>query len=434
MTSPAAATTTDEPVPPVHLSWPWRLASVVLVLALAWLVRFLERGLPPALPDLTWLKSVEFPVYAILIGLAVGALLGALGLRERLRWAFRTELFIKTGLVLLGASIDLAAIARAAVPSILQSVLLISSVFLATWWLAGKLGLDDRLRALLAAALSICGVSAAIAAAGAVHAKKEQLAYVASLVIVFAIPMIFIQPWIATQLGLSQVVAGAWIGGNIDTTAAVTAAGSIVGDDALKMATIVKSTQNAMMGFVAVLLTFYFVTRVERQPGTSISLRTIWTRFPKFILGFIAASAIATWYINTAADPKAAADIVKVAGQRPAGLVLHPGLRVHRAGAAGHVPARGGRPARHRVRGGLGAQPGARPGPRVGDLQRLRAVGRCSGGVRPSGRGSPAASARTSARPRPARSARWRASGCGTGSRRPCGPSTARRRSPRPPG
>jgi uncharacterized integral membrane protein (TIGR00698 family) len=314
VTSATATTTLDEPAPAVDFSWPWRIASIALVLALSWLVRLLERGLPPALPNLTWLKSVEFPVYAILIGLAVGALLGALGLRERLRWAFRTELFIKTGLVLLGASIDLAAIARAAVPSIVQSLLLISSVFLATWWLAGKLGLDDRLRALLAAALSICGVSAAIAAAGAVHAKKEQLAYVASLVIVFAIPMIFIQPWIATQLNLSQVVAGAWIGGNIDTTAAVTAAGSIVGDDALKMAAIVKSTQNAMMGFVAVLLTFWFVTRVERLPGVSISWRTIWTRFPKFILGFIAASALATWYINTAADPKAAADIVKVAG------------------------------------------------------------------------------------------------------------------------
>jgi uncharacterized membrane protein YadS len=270
VTSATATTTLDEPAPAVDFSWPWRIASIALVLALSWLVRLLERGLPPALPNLTWLKSVEFPVYAILIGLAVGALLGALGLRERLRWAFRTELFIKTGLVLLGASIDLAAIARAAVPSIVQSLLLISSVFLATWWIA----------------------------AGAVHAKKEQLAYVASLVIVFAIPMIFIQPWIATQLNLSQVVAGAWIGGNIDTTAAVTAAGSIVGDDALKMAAIVKSTQNAMMGFVAV----------------SISWRTIWTRFPKFILGFIAASALATWYINTAADPKAAADIVKVAG------------------------------------------------------------------------------------------------------------------------
>lgn len=294
-------------------TWLWRGASILLVLALAWVVRVLERDLPTVFPDVTWLKSVEFPVYAIILGLAVGAALGALGVRERLAWAFRTELFIKTGLVLLGASINLAIIAQAALPAIAQSVVLITTVFLVTWFLAGWLGIEDKLRALLAAGVSICGVSAAIAAAGAVEAKREQLAYVASLVILFALPSIFIQPWLVTQLGLSQPVAGAWIGGNIDTTAAVTAAGSIVGDDALKIAAIVKQTQNALMGVVAFLLTVYFVYRVERQPGASVGLGTLWTRFPKFILGFVAASAIATWFIN-ASGVEGASDIVKVAG------------------------------------------------------------------------------------------------------------------------
>jgi len=217
-----------------------------------------------------------------------------------MRGAFRTEFFIKTGLVLLGASINLDVILKAAGPAILQAVLLISMIFLFTWWLGGLFGLDARLRALLSAAVSICGVSAAIAAAGAVHAKKEQLAYAASLVVIFAIPMIFIQPWLASVLGLPDVVAGAWIGGNIDTTAAVTAAGSIVGEDALQVAAIVKSTQNALMGVVAVLLTLYFVMRVEKsadapRPG----LGEIWRRFPKFVLGFIAASVIATWWLTT---------------------------------------------------------------------------------------------------------------------------------------
>jgi uncharacterized integral membrane protein (TIGR00698 family) len=297
------------------LDWWFRAAlSLVIVLALAWLTRYLEATVPTWLPDQEWVKSIEFPVYAILVGLAAGAVLARLGLRERLNMAFRTEFFIKTGLVLLGASINLAVIARAAGPAIAQSAILITCVFLATWFLAGLLGLDQKLRALLAAGVSICGVSAAIAAAGAVAARKEQLAYVASLVIVFALPSIFIQPWLSQQLGLSQSVAGAWIGGNIDTTAAVAAAGSIVGDDALRIATIVKTTQNALMGVVAFVLAAYWVYRVEKTPGASVHLSTLWTRFPKFILGFVAASAIATWYINTAVDAKAAADIVKVAG------------------------------------------------------------------------------------------------------------------------
>jgi uncharacterized integral membrane protein (TIGR00698 family) len=292
----------------------WIAGSLVLLLVLGGLVRFLDTNVPTWLKGVSWIKSVEFPVYAILVGLAAGAVLGALGLRTRLNAAFRTEFLIKTGLVLLGASINLAVIARAAGPAIIQSVILISTVFLVSWWVSGRLGLDPKLRALLSAAVSICGVSAAIAAAGAVSARREQLAYVASLVIIFALPSIFIQPWLAAQLGLNQVVAGAWIGGNIDTTAAVTAAGSIVGDQALQIAAIVKQTQNALMGVVAVILTAWFVYRIERVPGATVGLGAIWQRFPKFILGFIAASALATLYINSAGDPKAAGDGVAVAG------------------------------------------------------------------------------------------------------------------------
>jgi uncharacterized membrane protein YadS len=292
----------------------WVLASIVVVFGLAAVVRFLDANVSTWFPSATWLKSVEFPVYAIAVGLAAGAVIAGLGLRWQLGFAVRTEFFIKTGLVLLGASINLNVIARAAGPAVLQSVILIATVFLATWLLAGVVGLDLKLRAVLAAAVSICGVSAAIAAAGAVAARKEQLAYVASLVILFALPSIFIQPWLAHELGLSQVVAGAWIGGNIDTTAAVTAAGSIVGEDALAVAAIVKQTQNALMGVVAFLLTIYFVYRVERTPGATIGLGTLWRRFPKFILGFMAASAVGTWYAANASDPTAAAGVLKIAG------------------------------------------------------------------------------------------------------------------------
>ncbi len=288
--------------------------SIVIVVGLAALVHFLDVNVPTWFPQATWVGSIEFPVYAIVIGLVAGAVLGAFGVREALSAAFRTEFFIKVGLVLLGASINLAVIARAAGPSIVQAIVLISTVFLVTWWFAGRLGLDDKLRAVIAAAVSICGVSAAIAAAGAVEAKREQLAYVASVVIMFALPLIFIEPWLVQVLGLPAPVAGAWIGGNIDTTAAVTAAGSIVGDQALAIAAIVKSTQNAMMGFVAVGLTAWFVYRIERKPGATVGLGALWARFPKFIIGFVIASAAATWFINTAVDPKAAGAMVKVAG------------------------------------------------------------------------------------------------------------------------
>ncbi|WP_254876888.1 putative sulfate exporter family transporter [Verrucosispora sp. NA02020] len=295
--------------------WAWTAVGLLVVLVLAVLTRYLEQNVP------TWVEgtavedvagAIEYPVYAILLGLLGNAVVTLTGWRDRIAAAFRTEFFIKTGLVLLGASINLAVIASAAGPAIAQALLLISGVFLFTWWLAGRLGLDDKLRALLASAVSICGVSAAIAAAGAVRARREQLAYTASLVIVFALPSIFLLPWLADVLGLESAVAGAWIGGNIDTTAAVTAAGALAGDEALQIASIVKVTQNALMGVVAVALTAYFALHVERRAGAARpGLGELWRRFPKFVLGFVAASVIATWYLDVAgADGKATIAIV----------------------------------------------------------------------------------------------------------------------------
>lgn len=292
------------------------VAGVAVVLVLGALTRYFETHVPRWAADTPFkrvAKSIEYPVYAIALGLIGNLVLTRLALRERLSAGFRTEFFIKTGVVLLGASINLKILVTAAGPSILQALLLITAVFGFTWWLGGRLGLDDKLRAMLSSAVSICGVSAAIAAAGAVQARREQIAYAASLVIVFALPSIFLLPWLAEALGLPDAVAGAWIGGNIDTTAAVAAAGAIAGEQALQIATIVKTTQNTLIGVVAIALTAYFTLRVERTPGAvRPSARQFWERFPKFVLGFIAASVIGTLYLQAVDKKSGAAHIAIV--------------------------------------------------------------------------------------------------------------------------
>ncbi len=305
------------------------LAGVAVVVALAALSRFLEQTVPAAAKGTAFAgvaAAIEFPVYAILLGLLGNVVLTRLKVRDRLAGGFRTEFFIKTGLVLLGASINFAVILTAAGPAVLQALVLISVVFGFTWWLGGRLGLDDRLRALLSSAVSICGISAAIAAAGAVQAKREQLAYTASLVVVFALPSIFLLPAAANGLGLSQPVAGAWIGGNIDTTAAVSAAGALAGEQALQLATIVKTTQNALLGVVAVALTAYFAVRVERSAESTTSARPsaaqLWERFPKFVLGFLAASVIGTLYVAAVGAAAAKPVIATVNDLRTLFLIL----------------------------------------------------------------------------------------------------------------
>ncbi|WP_281690489.1 YeiH family protein [Pseudonocardia thermophila] len=304
----------------------WAIGGVAVVIAIGALVRLLEQGLPAwtegtAFGDVA--AAIEYPVYAIVLGLIGNVVLTQLGVRDRLAGGFRTEFFIKTGLVLLGASINFSVIVSAAGPAIVQALLLISIVFGFTWWLGGRLGLDDRLRALLSTAVSICGVSAAIAAAGAVQAKKEQLAYTASMVVLFALPSIFLLPLAVDALGLAQPVAGAWIGGNIDTTAAVSAAGALVGEEALQIATIVKTTQNALLGVVAVALTAWFALRVERRADIGRGRgRELWERFPKFVLGFLAASIIATVFTAVVGSAAAKPLISSVNDLRTIFLIL----------------------------------------------------------------------------------------------------------------
>lgn len=244
-------------------------------------------------------QVLEYPLWAAGAGLLVGILLTATGVRSKLDGAFRTEFFLKTGLVLMGATINFAAILSFGARGMIQALFLVTAVFFFTWWLSRKFGLDDKLRALMAASVAICGVSAAIAAAGSVVAKRQQLTYVVTLVILFALPLMVVQPYLAKALGLSADVAGAWIGGNIDTTAAVVGAGAVHSEQAMKTASIVKLSQNTLIGFAAFLLALYWVTQVEK--GQTVKSRAkprlieLWQRFPKFVLGFVAASLIATF-------------------------------------------------------------------------------------------------------------------------------------------
>lgn len=240
-------------------------------------------------------STLEFPIWAAGLGLIANVIFSLLGLKQKLGGAFRSELFLKIGLVLLGAGVNLAEIASVGFRGIIQAVILITAVFFFTWWLGGLLKLDNKLRAVMSAAVSICGVSAAIAASGAVVAKRQQLAYITALVILVALPLMVVGPWFAGKIGMSPAWAGAWFGGNIDTTAAVVGAGTIYGEEAVKVATIVKLSQNALIGVAAFFLALYWAVKVEqKESGQKPSVKLIWDRFPKFVLGFILLSILAS--------------------------------------------------------------------------------------------------------------------------------------------
>jgi uncharacterized membrane protein YadS len=103
-----------------------------------------------------------------------------------------------------------------------------------------------------------------------------------------------LMPWFAGVVGMSPAWAGAWFGGNIDTTAAVVGAGTLFGEEAAQVASIVKLAQNALMGVAAFLLASYWALVKERNLQDKPSVKMIWERFPKFVLGFIFVSILAS--------------------------------------------------------------------------------------------------------------------------------------------
>jgi len=271
--------------------WAGFIVGIIIVLALAWVSWQGSAWATKNLGDFG--KALEYPLWAAVLGLIANLVLGALKFKDFIKPGVRTELFLKIGLVLLGLGINMTTVIRAGGGGVIQGIFMVTTVFLFSWWLGGVFKLSDSMRAVMSTAIAICGVSAAIAAAGSVLAKKEELAYVTALVIVTALPLMVIMPYMAQALNLSPTVAGAWFGGNIDTTAAVVGAGTIHSKKAQEIASIVKMSQNALIGVVAFILALYFVTVVEKGKEKP-SARVIWDRFPKFVLGFIVASILAS--------------------------------------------------------------------------------------------------------------------------------------------
>lgn len=257
--------------------------------------------------DIVSYYGLEVVFWALIFGLVISNLIGV---PDWLKTAIKTEYFIKIGLVLLGAEVLFGTIAKVGAYGMIQSILVIGFIFYFAIWFARKVGLDDEFASILGASVSICGVSAAIAAGGAVQGDSKKVSHTISLVLLCAMPMLIFMPIIAKAVGMSPAVAGAWLGGTIDTTGAVVAAGAIAGEEAMAVAVVVKMAQNVLIGVAAFFLALWFAFKGHAAGGDKPSLMQIWTRFPKFVLGFILASFIFSFFMPEA-TAKSVTDITK---------------------------------------------------------------------------------------------------------------------------
>jgi len=254
--------------------------------------------------------TLEPPLLALLIGLLISNLIG---LPRWLDAGFRVEFYVKTGIVLLGAGLPFTLILWAGPIAILQASIVSIATFLTIFFVGKKLGLDRRLAATLGAGGAVCGVSAAIAIAGAVRAKKEHPPIAITLVVLYAIVMVFAMPMIARAMHLPTGVGGAWIGTSEFADAAGIAAAQSYGqmagpqtgitgtpEQAINAYTLIKVVgRDVWIGIWAFVLSVISITVWEKdETGRKADAAQIWWRFPKFVVGFLLASLIITFVVK----------------------------------------------------------------------------------------------------------------------------------------
>lgn len=236
--------------------------------------------------------GLEAVIFSLIIGLLINNIWGT---PAWIRKALASELYVKIGLILLGTTIFFQDLLKSGALGLIQAVIVVFTVWNFAFWLFRRLKIDKELALMMSSGVSICGVAAAIASAGVIKGDSKKLSFVVSLVLVIAVPMIVLMPFLAHLIGLNDTLAGAWIGGTIDTTGAVVATGTIYGDEAVKIATIVKFSQNVLLGVAAFAIAIYWAATSQNQTGLDgqkPSAHLLWDRFPKFVIGFVLASLV----------------------------------------------------------------------------------------------------------------------------------------------
>lgn len=258
--------------------------------------------------------GVPFVIWAMAFGLFIS---NVLRVPKWLKAGVYTEYFIKVGLVTMGAAIFFTDVIRAGAIAAAQGVLVVLGVWYFAYWFGRKLGMSESFSGIMATGVSICGVSASIAAGGALRGDPKHVSYMIAWILVCAVIMIIVMPPLAFALGLPANMAGAWIGGTIDNTGAVAAAGAIHGEHAVTVGLIVKMAQNVLIGFAAFFIALWATLSLGRAAGEKRpGLIEIWWRFPKFIVGFILSSL----FIFAVLEPIMGIDAAHAVGRAARGL------------------------------------------------------------------------------------------------------------------
>jgi len=252
------------------------------------------------------LPNIEYVLWAIVFGLLISNTVGVPRLFEAGIETY--EFWLKAGIVLLGVRFllgDIAALGGISLVCVL--IELVASIVIMTA-LGRTFGLSPKLTSLLSIGAAICGVSAIIAARGAIDADDEDASYAIAAILALGAISLVAFPLIGHALVMSDHAYGLWVGLAVDNTAEATAAGALYSEAAGRFAVLAKTTRNATIGFVVLGYALYWIRR-SGAPQLHNKTGFLWQKFPKFVLGFLAISTAATLGLFT---PREAADVANL--------------------------------------------------------------------------------------------------------------------------
>src|SRR5260370_14791567 len=235
--------------------------------------------------------NIEYVLWAILLGLVIS---NTVGVPEMFRAGVATyEFWLKAGIVLLGSRFLLGDVLKLGGASLALVGIEIAGAIAFMTFLRRLFGLKPKLTSLLAVGSAVCGVSAIIATQGAIEADDEDSSFAIAAILALGALSLFTFPLIGHALHLSDHAYCAWARLAVDNTAEATAAGALFSDSAAKLAVLVKTTRNALIGFVVLPYSIYSASRGQAKAVTN-KAAFLWQKFPKFVLAFLLVSVLPT--------------------------------------------------------------------------------------------------------------------------------------------
>ena len=273
------------------------IPGVILLAAIGYAGKLLEQNVGAFARTHHWtFPNIEYVLWAIVLGLAIS---NTVGVPELFRAGVATyEFWLKAGIVLLGSRFLLGDILKLGGVSLLLVAIEIIGAIAFMTFLGRIFKLKPKLTTLLAVGSAVCGVSAIIATKGAIEADDEDSSFSIAAILALGALALFTFPLIGHFLHLSDRAYGLWAGLAVDNTAEATAAGALYSDAAAKLAVLVKSTRNAMIGFVVLAYAIYWSSQGQAKTVEN-KAAFLWQKFPKFVLGFLLISVLATYQFFT---------------------------------------------------------------------------------------------------------------------------------------